>query len=89
MHIDGLNGWHKAGSRCLGANKVQTGRLGRLKAYTQATKEGSSTLGLSPLGIVTRDLQYLHDHAGDDLINTLAPVKEVHDQVQSNHIYVP
>ena len=66
----------------------QRQRPGRLRlvgcatqAKRQAVEESGSVVESGPLDILARDLQYLHDRTGVDLITPLTPVKDAHDQV--------
>ena len=36
----------------------------------------------SPLDILVSDCRFLHEHTGVDLLTTLAPVRDAHDQVR-------
>ena len=72
----------------IGGREFKVVVQGQRRICTPATKETSRESQLSPLSIVSRDLRYLQDYASSDLINTLAPVREAHEQVIWPHTYV-
>ena len=78
-------------SRAMGSNGTVGSSVGKVvfcqsskrKTCQQAGRQSSTCETVSPLSIVSRDLRYLQDHASMDFINTLAPVRDVHEQVGS------
>ena len=75
----------KAGQAAGIGRRQRPGRLRHggcgTKAKRQAVEESGSVVDGGPLDILARDLQFLHDRTGVDLITPLTPVKDAHDQV--------
>ncbi len=53
----------------------------RPKTQKAATAQEQQQQLATPLDVLLRDCRYLHERTGLDLISTLAPVRDVHDQV--------
>ena len=81
--------------RAMGSNGTVGSSVGKVvfcqsskrKTCQQAGRQSSTCETVSPLSIVSRDLRYLQDHASMDFINTLAPVRDVHEQVGTSPSY--
>ena len=52
-----------------------------VRLQCRITKQQQVGSASSPLDILVGDIRYLSERTGVDLLTTLAPVKDVHDQV--------
>ena len=60
--------------------KIQTRNNKAIRPH-KAVKDHAQQQPATPMDVLLRDCQYLHERTGVDLISTLAPVRDVHDQV--------